>query len=76
MYLRVSKSKLTDIETRYQQSQGLERCKEELLGAWFERTPGASWKELINALRLMDRIALATELEAKYCQLSSSQNGD
>ena len=76
MYLRVPKSKLTDIEKRYQQSEGLDRCKEEVLYAWLQRTPGASWKELINAIRQIDEEVLATRLEDKYCQPSSTHNGN
>ena len=76
MYLHVPNSKLTDIETRYQQSEGLNRCKKEVLHAWLQNTPGASWKELLDALRQINEKALATILEDKYCQLSSPQNGN
>ena len=76
MYLRVPQRTLTDIETRYLQAHGLNRCKEEVLRAWLQRTPEASWKELVDALRQIDEIALASRLEYKYCQLSSFQSGD
>ena len=63
VHLRVPESRLTEIETRYYQSQGLDRCKKEVLGAWLKTTPGASWKELVGALRQMDEEVLATRLE-------------
>ena len=72
VYLCVPMSTLTDIESQY---QGLERCKAEVLHAWLKRTPGASWKGLIDALRQIDEEVLATRLEDKYCQPTSSQNG-
>ena len=76
VYLRVPKRRLVEIETRYQHSQGLERCKEEVLRAWLHITVGANWKELIDALREIDEVTLAAKLEDKYCQPSSTQNGN
>ena len=75
VYLRVRESKLEDIETRYQQSQGLDRCKKEVLCAWLQTNPDASWKEFVDALKQIDEEVLASNLEKKYCQASSSQNG-
>ena len=69
----VPKRTLTDIESQY---QGLERRKEEVLHAWLKGTPGASWKELVNALRQIDEKALAARLEDKYCQPPFTQNGN
>ena len=65
-----------NIETQYLQSQGPTRCKEEVLCAWLRTTPDASWKELVDGLRQIDEQALASRLEDKYCQPSSTQNGD
>ena len=76
VYLRVPESRLTDIETRYQHSQGLDRCKKEVLSAWLQISPGGSLKELIDALRKIDEIALAATLEDKYCHRSPTQNGN
>ena len=76
VYLRVPQSILTDIETFYQQSEGPDRCKVETLRVWLQRNPDASWKELVDALRQIDEKALATRLENKYCQPSSTQNGN
>lgn len=78
LYLRVPNSKLDEIETRFLQSQGFDRCKEAVVGAWLQETPSevpsASWKELADVLRQIGEEKLATQLEEKYCQLSS-QNG-
>ena len=51
------------IQIQYERSEGPCRCKEEVLGAWLKTTPGASWKELVGALRQMDEEVLATRLE-------------
>ena len=76
VYLQVPESRLTDIETRYLHSQGLDRCKKEVLSAWLQIIPGANWKELTDALREIDETALAAKLEDKYCQPSSTQKGN
>ena len=76
VYLRVPRYILMDIETQYLQSQGSTRCKEEVLHAWLRATPDASWKEVADCLRQIDEQALASRIEDKYCQPSSSQNGD
>ena len=76
VYLRVPRKRLVEIERQFQMSQGLDRCKEEVLSAWLQITPGASLKELIDALREINEIALASTLEDKYYQQSSTHNGN
>ena len=75
VYLRVPRKRLVEIRTQFQHSQGLDQCKEEVLSAWLQITPSACLKELIDALKEIDEIALAATLEDRYCQQSSTYNG-
>ena len=68
MYLHVPRSKLNAIEAQYLHSQGTGRCKEEVLSAWLRGNPDASWKEIVNALNLIDEQTLAGRLSKKYLQ--------
>ena len=74
VYLRVRKSKLDAIQTQHLLSHGIDHCKGEALSAWLRGNPDASWKELVDALSLMDEQALATTLRAKYLQPVRNDN--
>ncbi len=49
-------------------SGGVEECLTKALQKWFNRTPNATWNEVIAALRTpaLDEIRLAKELEQKF----------
>ena len=65
-YLGIPKSKVEEIKVKHP-SQGVDKCKE-VLRSWLQSNPNASWKEIIEALTLMEENTLAAILEDRYLQ--------
>ena len=70
VYLRVPSSKLDAIEAQH---RSIDCCKKELFHAWLQINPGASWKDLVDALTLMEENTLATKLKSKYLVIHGEQ---
>ena len=64
--LNVPRRTLKEIERQYSHVHGPRRCKSEVIGKWWRRTPDANWGDVIAALKEMDEYRLARELEKKY----------
>ena len=75
VYLRIPKNKLDVIKAQHQ-SQGIDKCKLEVLEAWLRENPDASWKQLIDVLTLMDKNTLAALLEERYLQSIPMETGN
>ena len=44
-------------------------CKRDLVQYWLESDVSCSWKKLIDALKKMDKLVLAEEIESTYCPM-------
>ena len=46
--------------------KGLGACRQETLVLWLQRTPSASWRDVVGALRQMGENIVAERIEQKY----------
>lgn len=65
MYLSLSYSTL-DIVARDNPDVGSRMAG--MLSHWLKKTPNASWKDVVEALRKMTENRMALEIETKYCK--------
>ena len=52
------------------------QCCSGMFSLWLERQPGASWRQLINALINVNLVSLATEIEKSLITTLSEQQQD
>ena len=62
LHLDLKMSQLGNIEVTYR-ADGIERKKSEMFNAWLHSCPSASWDDLIAALKKIDKITVASEIE-------------
>ena len=65
LYLGVQDYELDQIE-RTHPTEGHGRWKQETFSLWLRRTPSASWRDVVGALRRMGESATAARIELKY----------
>ena len=61
--LGLQKHELTKIERDY---QGNDRRRVEMLYLWLQRTPNATWEDVVRALQQMGENAVAENIREKY----------
>ena len=57
---------LQEIRSNYFQVEGLGACRRESLALWLKRTPSASWRHVVGALRRMGENTEAERIELKF----------
>ena len=65
LYLGVQDSELARIERTYV-AEGCDRWKQKIFSLWLQRTPSASWRDVVGALRRMGENTEAERIELKY----------
>ena len=60
--LDIPVEQLDSIEKTYHM-QGSDRLKTEMFNKWLKRSPNASWTDLITALRDIDEVTVANDIE-------------
>ena len=68
VYLKLPKYELDKIQRQYFQTEGIERCKTEVLHLWLEgrEKEDGVWEEVIEVLEKMKEEDLVRELRTKY----------
>ena len=67
---------VTDLDIiRINHPSDVEECCSRMFTKWRQRTPTASWKQLIEALKEVDLTQLASELEELLTQESKMSQG-
>ena len=64
---------LKEIRSNYS-VEGCGACRRETLVLWLQRTPNASWRNVVGALRQMGENAMAERIEQKYILASKLYN--
>ena len=62
IHLDLTTSQLDEIQADYH-AHRVNRLKTEMFKVWLKSSPGASWTDLITALRAMDKITIASEIQ-------------
>ena len=59
---------MAELENIYQtyHTRGVPTLKIYMFEAWLNKSPDASWKELVKALRNMDKSKVASDIERDY----------
>ena len=68
IYLRLLPHELTRIEQDY---RGSERQMMQMLNLWLQRTPKASWEDVVSALQEMREKRVAENIRRKYIKRES-----
>ena len=63
--LGVPHHKLEEVRSNYS-VEGLSACRRETLVLWLQRTPNASWRDVVAALRRMGENIVAERIELLY----------
>ena len=56
---------LKEVRSNYS-VEGLGACRRETLVLWLQRTPNASWRDVVGALRQMEEDSVAGKIEQKH----------
>lgn len=74
--LEVEIAQLKKIKSQFcNDLDGLSLMKIEMLYAWLQSNPAASWGNLVAALRRIKLFSVAQDIENKYCLLRFNQIG-
>ena len=64
--LGVPHHQLEEVRRNYYSVEGLGACRRETLVLWLQRTPNASWRDVVAALRRMGENIVAERIELLY----------
>ena len=68
--LGLPKHELSKIQQSYA-SQGIDQQRLEMLYLWLQRTPNATWEDVVRALQQMGENAMAENIREKYIRRTS-----
>ena len=64
--LGVPHHQLEEVRRNYYSVEGLGACRRETLVLWLQRTPNASWGDMVGALQQIGENIVAERIEQKY----------